>query len=194
MCRFFYLLKGTLYRSPKNFNDLVEIHEVLEDNNPIEARERALNLYQNYIDVFLQSIGLEHDNHDSSRLALNRFLQAKNKPSKLNELLRNFVEEDEAILKIENDFDKGISLYLVMTDAKSFTTLEGELIYEDKILIHDLNSELTGVREHINSSLVKEFELYKKYGYDCKGYATSVKMKDDQMILRTPMVLGPDSR
>ena len=51
MCNYFYLLKGTLYRSPNNPEDLIEIHEVFENDNLIEARERAFEVYQNYVDV-----------------------------------------------------------------------------------------------------------------------------------------------
>ena len=189
MNKFFYLLKGTLYRSVENPEDFIEINEIFHDDNPIEARERALEVYQNYVDVLLQSIGEEYESHEMARLALKKFLEEKQKPSKLTTLM-NVGEEEEALFKIENDFDKGISLHMVMSDSKTFTTLEGEIIYEDKILIHDLNSELTGIRDHIKKSLIKEFEIYIKYGYECKDYAMKVSGIGNKMILRTPMVFG----
>jgi hypothetical protein len=187
---FFYLLKGTLYRSTENPNDLIEINEIFQDDNPIEARERALVVYQNYVDVLLQAINIDYENHNEARKVLSNFLNQKVQPTQKSYIINNLTIDETDVSTIEYDFDKGISLYLVMADSKTFTTFEGELIYDNKMLIHDLNSELTGAREHISSSLIKEFELYKKYGYDCKDYATSVKMIDDRMILRTPMVFG----
>ncbi len=183
-------MKGMLYRSSENPHDFIEINEIFQDDNPIEARERAFTVCQNYIDVLLQSIGEEYESHEKARVALKKFLEEKEKPSKLTALMNNVGEEEEALFKIENDFDKGISLYMVMSDSKTFITLEGELIYEDKILIHDLNSELTGIRDHIKKSLIKEFEMYKKYEYDCKDYAIQVSGIENEMILRTPLLFG----
>lgn len=162
MSSIFYLLKGTLYRTADSLNDLIEIHEIFENDNPFKARERAFTVYQNYIDVLLQSIDADYEDHEIARTALKIFLEEKEKPSKLATLMDNFREDDEEIFKIENDFDKGISIYMVKADSKTFTTLEGEVIYEDKILIHDLNSELNGVRDYIKESLVEEYSLYKE--------------------------------
>lgn len=103
---------------------------------------------------------------------------------------KNLTVDETYCSDIKFEFDKGLSIYLIMTDSKTFTTLEGELVYEDKLLIHDLNSELTGVRDHINECLIKEFELYKKYQYDYKDCALKVLEIGNEMILRTPMVFG----
>lgn len=183
----FYLLKGTLYRTSTNPEDLIEIHVIFQNDNPIKARQRAFEVYQNYVDVLLQGIGADYEDHEMARNALKKFLEEKEKPSMLTDLMNKFREDDEALFKIENDFDKGISLYMVMADSKTFNTLESELIYEDKILIHDLNSELTGVREHINKSLIKEYLLYKENGFDSGDCEVEV---GENVVLKTPVVFG----
>jgi len=57
MSKFYYLLKGTLYPSQDNLDDVIEINEVFKRDNPIEARERVIELYEKYVDVLLKSKG-----------------------------------------------------------------------------------------------------------------------------------------
>lgn len=183
--KFYYLVKGTLYRSKNNPEDLIEINEVFKNDNPILARERAFEVYQNYIDVLLESKDLTYENHREAVAATKDFiaLETENKPL--------FMGAEFGA--IENDFDKGISIYVVMSNSKTFTTLEGELIYDDKILIHDLNSEINGLKEAMYLGLTQEYELYKKYGYDCKDYTAAFPCAEKstknkyQTILRTPI-------
>lgn len=189
MHNFFYLLKGTLYRSSENPNDFVEINEIYQDDNPIEAREHTFTVCQNYIDVLLQSIGEEYESHEKTRVALKSFLNQKVHPTQKSDAMKSLTIEKSQGSINEYDFDKGISIFMVMSDSKTFTTLEGELIYKNKLLIHDLNSELTGIQDHIRESLIKEFEIYKKYGYDYKEYAVKALGTGNEMILRTPMFL-----
>jgi hypothetical protein len=185
MSKFYYLLKGTLYRSKDNPHDLIEIHEVFKNDSPILARERAFEVYQNYIDVLLESKNLTYENHRDAVVSTKDFISIEPKIAPL------FMEG--IFGAIEDDFDKGISIYLVMPDSKTFTTLEGELIYEDKILIHDLNSEIAGLKEVMHTGLLQEYELYKKYDYDCEDYAASFPTAEKsaknkyQYILRTPI-------
>lgn len=40
----FYLLKGILYRSVENPEDIIKINEIFHDDNPIEVRELALGV------------------------------------------------------------------------------------------------------------------------------------------------------
>jgi hypothetical protein len=185
MCKFYYLIKGTLYRSKDNTDNLIEILEVFKNDLPILARERAFEVYQNYIDVLLESKNLMYENHREAVLATKDFIS--------NELETTPLFIGSIFESIEDDFDKGISIYLVMSDSKTFTTLEGELIYEDKILIHDLNSEISGLKEVMHTGLLQEYELYKKHDYDCKDYVASFPTAEKsaknkyQYILRTPI-------
>lgn len=185
MSTLYYLVKGSLYRSKDNEENLIEINEVFKNDSPILARERAFEVYQNYIDVLLESKGLTYEDHRDAVAATKDFLKGE-QPVK-----NNFIEG--VCGEIQHDFDKGISVYMVMSNSKTFTTLEGELLYEDKILIHDLNSEINGLKEAMYHGLTQEYELYKQYGYDCKDYTTAFPCAEKstknkyQTILRTPI-------
>lgn len=185
MSEFYYQLKGTLYRSKNNPEDLIEINEVFKNDSPILARERAFEIYQNYVDVLLESKNLTYASHRETVSAIKDFFSMETDTNPLYLI--------EIFGTIENDLDKGISIYLIMSDSKAFNTLEGELIYEDKIIIHDLNSEIKGLKEVMHTGLLREYQLYKKYDYSCKDYMTSFhsaekSAKDKyEYILRTPI-------
>ena len=51
MSNFYYQVKRSLYRSKGNQEDLIEINEIFKNQEPILARERAFDVYLNYIDV-----------------------------------------------------------------------------------------------------------------------------------------------
>lgn len=71
--KIFYHLKGTMFRSKKNETNLIEINEIFEDENPIIAREKAFNAYQNYIDVFLQAKEKEYISYEQTVIELKDF-------------------------------------------------------------------------------------------------------------------------
>ncbi len=178
---YFYLLKGTLYRSPDNPEDLIEIDEVFENDNLIEARERAFEVYQNYLDVLLESRGEQYRSHGFTRLILSCFYKGK-KVSTPTKSLLNVMQLDEV-----KDFDKGLGVYLVSKEAKKYTTLEGEVIYEDKLLIHDLNSDVPNIKAHMYASLRKEYEIYSTNNYDCKHLVILALPMKEEFILKTPI-------
>lgn len=185
MSEFYYQVKGNLFRSKNNLEDLIEINEVFKNDSPILARERAFEVYQNYVDVLLESKDLTYDSHRETVSAIKDFFstQTDTTPLYLSEIFG----------PIENNLDKGISIYLIMSDSKTFNTLEGELIYEDKILLHDLNSEIKGLKEVMHTGLLQEYQLYKKYDYNCKDYLASFPTAEKsaknkyEYILRTPI-------
>jgi hypothetical protein len=185
MSTLYYLVKGCLYRSKDNEENFIEINKVFKNDSPILARERAFEVYQNYIDVLLESKGLTYENHRDAVVATQDFIKGESTTK------NNFIEG--VFGDIHHDFDKGISVYMVMSNSKTFTTLEGELIYEDKILIHDLNSEINGLKEAMYQGLTQEYELYKQQGYDCKDYTAAFPCAEKstknkyQTILRTPI-------
>jgi hypothetical protein len=57
MSKFYYLLKGTLYPSQDNLEDVIKINEIFKSDNPIEARERAIELYEKHVDLLLKNKG-----------------------------------------------------------------------------------------------------------------------------------------
>ena len=188
--RFYYLLKGTLYRSKDNPEDLIEINQEFKNNDPIEARKRVFEVYQNTIDVLLQSKGENYKSHDQARIVLTSFI--RNNHINFNEVrttLNSFYDKFDA----EIDFDKGLSIFLVHSNTKIFTTLEGQVIYEDKLLLHDLNSQIKGLKEDMFNALLAEYNLFQKFDYDCKDYITTfpttnnLEAKDTNYVLSTPI-------
>ncbi|CAM2862819.1 hypothetical protein SAMN05444143_102175 [Flavobacterium succinicans] len=187
---FYYLLKGTLYRSQNNPEDLIEINQEFKNNDLIEARKRVFEVYQNTIDVLLQSKGENYKSHDQARITLTNFIK-KNHVNfiEIRTKLNSFYDKFD----IEIDFDKGLSVYLVQSNTKTFTTLEGQVIYEDKLLLHDLNSEIKGLKESMYNALLTEYKLFQKFGYDCKDCIitmpkkNNLETKDTNYVLSTPI-------
>lgn len=70
MSKFYYLLKGTLYPSQDNLDDVIEIDEVFKSNNPIEARERVIEQYEKYLDLLLKSKGKKKKIHRLNELSI----------------------------------------------------------------------------------------------------------------------------
>lgn len=188
--RFYYLLKGTLYRSQDNPEDLIEINQEFKDNDPIQARKRVFEVYQNTIDVLLQGKGKNYKSHDQARIVLTDFIKNNHiNFSKIRPPFNSFYDKFD----IEIDFDKGLSIYLVHSNSNTFTTLEGQVIYQDKLLLHDLNSQINGLKVCMYNALLTEYKLFQKYGYDCKDYITTfpkttyLDAKDANYFLNTPM-------
>ena len=165
-----YQLKGTMFRSKKNETNLIEINELFEDENPIVAREKVFNAYQSYIDVFLQGKDKEYISYEQTVIELQDFTSSYK---------REFLKiGNEIIDEIDVDFDKGLSIYMVYENSPTFVTLEGEKIYENKLLIHFIESKLTDLVWNALDNLFKEFEVYKQNKYAFKNYKTEIETAD----------------
>lgn len=194
--QFFYQLRGTLYRNVNNPQDLIEINEIFESDDPIDARERVFSAYQNLVDVLLQSKDQEYTSHELTLENLKDFIQRNNfNKEEFNELL----SLNNTLFNTENDFDKGLCVYLVYSNSKSFTTVEGDLIYEEKLLLHDLNSQINGLRDVMFDNLLIEYKLYEKYEYNYKDYVTTYPKTTNldpinavNYILETPLIYSFD--
>lgn len=188
--RFYYVLKGTLYRSKDNPEDLIEINQEFKSNDPIEARKRVFEVYQNTIDVLLQSKAENYKSHDQARIALTDFIRNNHiNLTGIRTTLNSFYDKFDT----EIDFDKGLSIFLVHSNTKIFTTLEGQIIYEDKLLLHDLNSQIKGLKGNMFNALLAEYKLFQKFGYDCKDCITTfaspnnLEAKVTNYVLSTPI-------
>ena len=185
--KFFYYIRGTMFRSKGSENNLVEVSEVFKDDNPIVAREKAFRVYQNYIDVFLDSKGKSYVSHEETEKVLKDFVSSYR---------RDFVKiGEQAIgdLEIDVDYDKGMNIFLVMSDSPTLTTREGELYFEDKRLIHYIGNGFMDFKAEVFESLCFEYSLYQKYGYDMMDYkrdyniSSSAKIVSIRSILETPI-------
>jgi hypothetical protein len=165
-----YQLKGTMFRSKKNETNLIEINEIFEDDNPIIAREKVFNAYQNYIDVFLQGKEKEYISYEQTVIELQDFT---------NSYKREFVKiGNEIIAEIDVDFDKGLSIYMVHKNSPTFVTLEGEKIYENKLLIHFIENKLSDLVWNILDNLFEEFKVYELNKYNFKNYKIEIETAD----------------
>lgn len=168
--KIFYQLKGTMFRSKKNERNLIEINEIFEDKNPIIAREKAFKAYQNYIDVFLQGKEKEYISYEQTVIELQDFT---------NSYKREFVKiGNEIIDEIEVDFDKGLSIYMVSENSPFYRTVEGEVIYENKLLIHFLENKLSDLVWNVLDNLFEEFKVYELNKYDFKNYKIEIETAD----------------
>jgi hypothetical protein len=176
-----------MFRSKGSENNLVEVSEVFKDDNPIVAREKAFRVYQNYIDVFLDSKGKSYVSHEETEKVLKDFVSSYR---------RDFVKiSEQAIgdLEIDVDYDKGMNIFLVMADSPTLTTQEGELYFEDKRLIHYIGNGFMDFKAEVFESLCFEYSLYQKYGYDMMDYkrdyniSSSAKIVSIRSILETPI-------
>lgn len=158
----FYLVQGTMFRNKSDENNLIEVNEIFRDENPIIAREKAFNFYQNYIDVLLESKGKVYESHEKTAEELQDFFNSYKKAhTKFGDELNN---------EIDVDYDKRLNVYMVMSDSKIITTYGGEQVYEDIHLIHSMNSQFTDYDFYIYKALRLELSLYEKYNYDFKNY------------------------
>lgn len=182
---FFYQVRGTLYRNNSDSMDLVEVNEVFKQENPIQARELAFNFYQNYIDVFLENLGKTYVNHEETLFWLRDFI--KNKEENFQKI------GNELLWQIDEDFDKGLFVYLVQDETDKFETLEGETIYNNKIQIHRLDYSPSDLYVDLYDNLKIEFELYKRDNLDTKNNEIDYEIDKSKFItelkptLRTPI-------
>ena len=159
MAHFFYHVNGTMIRSKGNDTNMIEVNEIFKDDNPIIAREKAFKCYQNYIDIFLESKGLQYISHEVTERVLQDFFNSYKKS--------HFKLAGEIIDEINIDYDKGLTIYLVMENSKLG---EGQTLFEDRLVIHYIDNQFIDIHEHVLNALLQEFTLYEKYGYDYKDY------------------------
>jgi hypothetical protein len=168
--KIFYHLKGTMFRSKGNETDLVEINEIFKNENPIIARENAFKTYQNYIDVFLQANNKQYISYEQTVIELQDFT---------NSYKREYWKiGNEIISEIDLDFDKGLNLYMVYENSPIYQTVEGEKIYENKLLIHFIENKLSDFVWNVLDNLFEEFKVYKMNKYDFKNYKIEIETAD----------------
>ena len=158
----FYQVRGTMFRCKGDETNLIEVDEIFKNDNPIIAREKAFQYYQNYIDVFLESKGKVYVSHEETANVIQDFFNSYKKAhTKFGDELND---------EIDVDYDKRLNIYMVMSDSKMITTYGGDQIYEDIHLIHSMNNQFTDYDFYIYKALRLELSLYEKHGYNFKNY------------------------
>lgn len=141
-----YLLKGTFFRSPNDQKNLVEINEIFEDVDIRSARKNAMRKFQSYIDVLLESLGLQYESDDQAQKDLQKFVKSHKKK-------KDFIIPE---FEVDEDFDKGLYLYFIPEGSKTFTSLEGEKIYENKYLIRYLDNGFLNLEKNVKDGILRE--------------------------------------
>ena len=160
--KFFYLVSGSMFRYKNDETRLINVDEVFIDENPIVARENAFSYFQSYIDVFLESRGEVFTTHEMAVDMLQDFV---------NSYTLEYHKTGDVLFKeINVDFDKGLSICLVLSDAKTITHVDGTKIYLDTHPVHYIDNEFIDQKINVFNSLLFEYSLYSKYNYDCKNY------------------------
>lgn len=124
----FYQVKGTFIRQVGNEDNPVVIDEVFKDDDPIVARRKAYDFYQNYIELFLESKNKRYISHAETVRELQDFLNSYQQAANTEDW------------EIEMDFDKGLVIYLIES-PETYTTLEGEVIFVNKKVLHYIDKD-----------------------------------------------------
>lgn len=124
----FYQVKGAFIRQVGNEDNLVVIDEVFKDDNPMVARRKAYDFYQNYIELLLESKNKHYISHKETVKELQDFFNSYQQAAGIEDL------------EIDMDFDKGLAIYLIES-PETYTTLEGEVIFVNKKIIHYIDKE-----------------------------------------------------
>jgi hypothetical protein len=164
----FYLLKGTAYRKDNEVENLVEINEIFQNKDLLEARRQVFSKFQSFIDVFLLSVKKRYKSHSQTVADLMKFIK-----SSKEQIILNIPDLDMNV-----DFDKGLFVYFVLDSSDKFITQEGETIYNDKILIYSFSSDIMQDAKLIRNGLEKEYKLYVKN----KLFNSEVEQQENTMV------------
>lgn len=176
----FYIIRGEVYRPKGITENPIEIYEEFKDENPIIARTKVFNFYQNYIDVFLDSKDKKYISHEQAELDLQDFFNS-------------FQEKYSVIGEIDADFGICIQISFVFDDTVVHTLKSGIKIYEGEEVIHGMHKNNEDLKEIYFKNLRLEYSMYQKNGYKTNGQLKAYNVaglfedKELEYILETPI-------
>jgi hypothetical protein len=137
--------------------DFLEFEEKFEDESPIVARNNAFNLYQNYIDVLLESKGKKYISDSQAREELNSFIDPGTKTK---------ITIQETEIEISDSLGNGIGIFMVIDKLKPNTDDK----IGDELFIHGMGSiGLSYDPDYVIFHLNLEFDYFKYFEYDTKN-------------------------
>jgi hypothetical protein len=178
---FHYVVKGKLIRYIKDgIIDFIEINESIVNENPILARERAFEIYENHINVLLQGVGKSYVSDKEARKDLISFF----KPDANN-------KQDEDF-NFRASYGNGIGVFMVIDQPIGAKTFEDKI--NDEFLIHGIGQiGFLDDPQTLMDGLNHEYWYYEHYSYDTKDYKQTVdfydydgEVTDPNEILETP--------
>ena len=148
---FYYILKVNLIRFIENGKiDFINEEREFINENPIIAREKAINSYESYIDTLIGE----------------NIIHSKAKKLLSNRIVKNIIEIENK--KIEtSDLFSGIGVFLKINKP-----IEDNIKKNKELLIHGIGF-LSGEQE-LMENLNTEIEYYKHYKFDTKDYITEI--------------------
>ncbi len=161
---FYYIVQAKLIRSSKsNTQNLIEFERSFEHENPITAREQAFNHFQNYIDVLLEGKGKKYISDIQARKEIYTHIDSGTAQTFTNSKLK---------LSFNDDYDKGISIYLVIDTPIDNGDIN--MTVGDHLLIHSIEHFDKNDLSVLIEGLLCENRLYTHYGFESTGYKSNV--------------------
>jgi hypothetical protein len=168
---FYYVVRAKLIKKKINKElDFLEFETKFEDDNPIVAREKALNHYQSYIDVLLNQDDITDK---EARLKLKSFLTSDKKSK---------IDIGGESIDISDSFGNGIGVFMIINipikKQSDYDLLENnsDLFTDKEFFIHGIGNisfQSDDPNYNIND-LEQELEYYKHYGYSTNNKEVSV--------------------
>ena len=178
---FYYLLKIRLIRSIKSGKpDFFEYEEKFENTNPIAARKRAFEVYQNYIDVLLESKGFSYRSDKQTRKDLFSFLSTKENIE---------LDIDGEIINFNEGLGIGVFFIINNRIKDDHPIIEAlidkcnDVVSFNEFIIHgigNINYKIIDP-DSIVFNLTEEYKYYKHYNYNTKAVEKEIKFcsRDD---------------
>ena len=182
---FHYVVKAKLIRLKSTHEvDFVEFEEKFENENPIEAREKAFQLYQNYIDVLLFTKGKQYTSDKQARIDLKFFADEPGAKSKIKLGGRE--------IEFADTIANGIGVFLVIDKPKNEHVIEDHV--GDEYLIHGIGGlGWADDPKSIMSSLTHECWYFDRLGINVSNlkrtiqfYEYDIAQAEPNIILETP--------
>jgi hypothetical protein len=173
----FYLLNGTIFSTPEDLSNLLEVNEVFREESLIDARRKAFNKFQSYLEVFLQSLDYAYTSYEDTVKKLNAFVDSHR---------IEYAGNNPELGQLEIDFDKGLFLYLVTDPSDTYTTKEGKLTYNQKYLVHFFNNNFDNYWRAVFNDLQEEFGFYLTHqiesGREKCSIKTTTRFKEQKLV------------
>ncbi|MGB5988954.1 MAG: hypothetical protein WBG43_04380 [Marinifilaceae bacterium] len=175
--KFYYVVEGLMMRSKDVDKNPVKIYETFKDDNPITARKKAFTFYQNYVDVFLESLGVKYSSFEEASALLKEFI--------ISDKMDIHMIGDEAICEYDADSDYGLFISIVEEGSRKFISSAGNPFYEEEYIIHSIDSEFNNLKLNRFYALAHEQSLYEKYSYDTED---SISEYDVSKLFEDPII------
>ena len=180
---FHYTVKAKLIRFIKDgVIDFIEFNEPFENENPILAREQAIKIYQNHIDVLLQGKNKIYISDKQARSDLISFIDTGTSTK---------IKIGEKDFEFIDSYGNGIGVYLVIDQPMEDDITDDNV--GDEYLIHGIGNISREDPQGLMDGLNHEYWYYEHYGYDTKNYKREINFYEYDIgeaelneILETP--------